>query len=483
MTKRIIFYCFSCGQKISMTKAAEGRSFKCPQCSRVITVPAADGIIESASPEQDSTSHAEENSTPIPPTEATPPSNANSNRRKIYVRADASQTKKEEQPAVEKNTQAKEHLFVMMNIGVISLLIGAVAAGFFPKVAVTFSAFIAASFILGLFLIGNRSIVNGSVLLIGSIVALQLFVTPAFLPSRDKKEEGSTDKVERVRIIRNSDFRVDSQPADRSEQRPSRPVIAKAASEWEDESPAASQKPLKDKASPPIAAPVETESTVVVDAKPWSESDEGVKTKQVDLPAPPSLIPSSPEVVAVHVVTQSVAAPIFAGPPTIKLPFKIYDECSEELPYQPSGWMGYIDGIAIDDCCSDNPHNGKTCIKIDYNVPHSWGGIAWQTPANNWGAEPEGGYNLTGAKKLTVWARAADSGTIAVFKIGVQSTQRYKDTSYISSGKVILTHLWQKYTISIKRGQNMSRIINGFVCVVEGVGYPSTVYLDDIQYE
>ena len=43
-------------------------------------------------------------------------------------------------------------------------------------------------------------------------------------------------------------------------------------------------------------------------------------------------------------------------------------------------------------------------MKVKYKAPGNWTGIAWQNPANDWGDLP-GGYDLTGAKKLTFWAR------------------------------------------------------------------------------
>ena len=64
--------------------------------------------------------------------------------------------------------------------------------------------------------------------------------------------------------------------------------------------------------------------------------------------------------------------------------------------------------------CPDAPHSGKTCIRVDYQAGDGWGGVVWQSPANDWGDAP-GGFDLTGAKALTFWARGAKGGEAVDF--------------------------------------------------------------------
>ncbi|RKY34931.1 MAG: hypothetical protein DRP78_05960, partial [Candidatus Omnitrophota bacterium] len=70
--------------------------------------------------------------------------------------------------------------------------------------------------------------------------------------------------------------------------------------------------------------------------------------------------------------------------------------------------MGDYGDIKYSEACKDNPYSGKTCIKITYTAEAkqgaNWSGIYWQWPPNNWG-EKRGGYDLTGAAKLSFWAR------------------------------------------------------------------------------
>ena len=112
-----------------------------------------------------------------------------------------------------------------------------------------------------------------------------------------------------------------------------------------------------------------------------------------------------------------------------------------------------------------------------------WAGIYWQQPANNWG-EKKGGYNLTGASKLTFWARGANGGEkIAEFKVG-GITGEFPDSDSASIGPIELNKEWQKYTIDLK-DRDMSHIIGGFCWAASKDDNPNgfVMYLDDIIYE
>ena len=104
---------------------------------------------------------------------------------------------------------------------------------------------------------------------------------------------------------------------------------------------------------------------------------------------------------------------------SVKLPFTIYDEKgSTNNHYVASGWMGNTKATKMDEGCTNNPHSGKTCLRFEYNAAEDWAGIVWQDPANDWG-DQAGGYNLTGAKKLTFWARGDKGDETITFKFGI----------------------------------------------------------------
>ncbi|MBS0190732.1 MAG: glycoside hydrolase family 2 TIM barrel-domain containing protein [Phycisphaerales bacterium] len=166
--------------------------------------------------------------------------------------------------------------------------------------------------------------------------------------------------------------------------------------------------------------------------------------------------------------------------PKPTLPMVIYAEGSEGA-YAASGWMGNTGAISMDGKCSDRPHSGASCLKVQYNAPDNWGGVAYQSPANDWGDQP-GGYDLSAARKLSFWARGEAGGENVEFKVGlIGNDKKYHDTAALSK-KVTLTKEWKLYEIDLK-DNNLSCIKTGFVWSVGGQGKPVVFYLDDVRFE
>ncbi len=159
-----------------------------------------------------------------------------------------------------------------------------------------------------------------------------------------------------------------------------------------------------------------------------------------------------------------------------------------EAYFIPSGWMGDTDDIEIDPASTTNPYSGPTCIKIVYSPAgaNGWAGIYWQSQDQNWGDYP--GHDLSGATKLTFWARGEAGGEKAEFKVGgIRETGKpYEDSIYpaVTTGVLVLTNTWQQYTIDLT-GRDMSNIIGGFVWVTNIASNPGgcTIYLDNIVFE
>ena len=167
-----------------------------------------------------------------------------------------------------------------------------------------------------------------------------------------------------------------------------------------------------------------------------------------------------------------------------KLPFVIFSEKgSTNNHYFPSGWMGNIKAIRLDEGCQFQPHNGATCLRLEYQAAADWGGVVWQDPENDWGRVP-GGWNLTGAKKLVFWARGDKGGElVSCFKFGVLGRgNRFYDTANGSLDAVRLTSAWKQYTIDVS-GKDLSCLKTGFAWIVVGQGKPVVFYLDDIRFE
>ncbi|MFH0732767.1 MAG: hypothetical protein V2A72_07605 [Candidatus Omnitrophota bacterium] len=169
-------------------------------------------------------------------------------------------------------------------------------------------------------------------------------------------------------------------------------------------------------------------------------------------------------------------------------PFNVYsDKNARTNHYIPSGWMGDYSDVGYSDNCNLTPHSGTTCIKIEYrpNVSQGarWVGMYWQSPANNWG-DKKGGYDLTGAKKLTFWARGENGGErVEEFKMGGIGGA-YPDSDIASVGPIIFTKDWKQYAVDLT-GKDLSYISGGFCWSTNLDVNPEgcTFYIDDIRYE
>jgi hypothetical protein len=155
--------------------------------------------------------------------------------------------------------------------------------------------------------------------------------------------------------------------------------------------------------------------------------------------------------------------------------------------YIPSGWMGDTGDVKLADAWHDKPYSRKTCIRIVYTAEKKqgggWSGVYWQDPANNWG-NLKGGYDLTGASKLTFWARGEKGGeTISEFKVGGIRGE-ISDSASVSIGPITLTPEWKEYAIDLKN-EDLSLVIGGFSFVISSMENPegAIFYMDEIAYE
>ncbi|MCP5005601.1 MAG: S8 family serine peptidase [Planctomycetes bacterium] len=153
--------------------------------------------------------------------------------------------------------------------------------------------------------------------------------------------------------------------------------------------------------------------------------------------------------------------------------------------FSPSGWMGDISSISFDSNWASDCYSGTSCIKIAFSsTGNNWAGLYWQEPENNWGAVPNAGYNITGATKVTFYAKGENGGERVEFFVG-GITGAYPDSlPKTSTGYITLTSSWQKYTIDLT-SVDLSSVIGGFGWVTDSSNNPSgaTFYLDDIKYD
>ena len=164
------------------------------------------------------------------------------------------------------------------------------------------------------------------------------------------------------------------------------------------------------------------------------------------------------------------------------LPLVVYGEQTDPATFVPAGWMGDAKAIKLDPASAERPQSGKSCLRCDFNAESGWGGVTWQNPPGDWG-DRAGGYDLTGAKKLSFWARGAKGGEAVTFLFGtIGKPKKFHDTATGKLDKVSLGKEWQRYEIDVT-GKDLSRIKSGFVWTLAAEGQPVTFFLDDIRWE
>jgi hypothetical protein len=169
------------------------------------------------------------------------------------------------------------------------------------------------------------------------------------------------------------------------------------------------------------------------------------------------------------------------GEPRTRFPVSVYEESFHGMPWAPSGWMGSIDSLALDGENNEEVYDGNASIKMRYEGQLGWVGVAWQHPANNWG-EQDGGFDLTGATELELWARGEYGGENIKIGVGLLEKDRaYPDSGITSVDGIVLTRDWQRYSIPLKR-LDLSSLKTGFVVTLTGRKTPVTIYLDSIRF-
>lgn len=164
------------------------------------------------------------------------------------------------------------------------------------------------------------------------------------------------------------------------------------------------------------------------------------------------------------------------------LPLTVYGDKMSNQIYAPSGYMGNVDAIAMQLDCRESPQQGATCLKAEYSSNSAWGGVLWQSPAEDWEGSQPGGANLTGATHLEFYARGASGNEKVNFVFGVlQGNLEYPDTAKGELKDVNLSKEWQRYRIPLG-ALDLRQIKTGFGWSLSAQGNPVKFYLDEIRY-
>ena len=164
-----------------------------------------------------------------------------------------------------------------------------------------------------------------------------------------------------------------------------------------------------------------------------------------------------------------------------RLPFPVYEDGLDNMPWVPTGWMGNANAATLDGDYSDNVHEGEHAIRINYTGRSGWVAVAWQDPPENWG-DQDGGYDLTGATKLEIWARGERGGERVAFGVGLLDRKTdFPDSAIVKTRTIKLTEEWGRYDLSLE-GEDLSSLKTGFVVTLEVRRSPVTIYLDSIRF-
>jgi len=209
-------------------------------------------------------------------------------------------------------------------------------------------------------------------------------------------------------------------------------------------------------------------------------SAEGVRLRMPEEPGPYRLFFYAYDA-AGNAATANVPL-LVKGEPRARFPVSVYEDSFKSMPWAPSGWMGSVESLTLDGDYTDQPpYEGFASIRMRYEGKFGWVGVAWQSPANNWG-DLDGGYDLTGATALELWARGEYGGEKVSFGVGIiQKDKAHPDSGIRKIDGIRLTREWQRYTIPLKK-VDLSSIKTGFVVVLTGRSTPVTIYLDSIRF-
>lgn len=163
-----------------------------------------------------------------------------------------------------------------------------------------------------------------------------------------------------------------------------------------------------------------------------------------------------------------------------------------ETRYAPTGWMGDIgkpggkSPLAVTKEAAQIEGKTVSATRIEYQQSSGsgWAGIYWQYPETNWGDKP--GLNLTGAKKISFYAKGERGGEIVKFISGGIDTpgKMFRDSFKRSEGDTVLTNTWKRYEIDLS-GEDLSSVIGAFAWVSVG-GFDKgrlVTYLANIKIE
>lgn len=183
--------------------------------------------------------------------------------------------------------------------------------------------------------------------------------------------------------------------------------------------------------------------------------------------------------------------------PVLRYPFYLYKDAGNKINnFVMAGWTGDFRSLKIDTSSVEDRTVDNTCIRVrfipvmqrqaaygkiapDMTVGHGYAGFAIQSnPENYWGSL-RGGYDLTKAKKLFLFARGKNGGE----KIEIGMRKKNSDEMTATAGMIELTKQWKVYEINLNNLSFTDSAGGLFVLLHSRDKVMSTeVYLDEIYF-
>jgi hypothetical protein len=165
-----------------------------------------------------------------------------------------------------------------------------------------------------------------------------------------------------------------------------------------------------------------------------------------------------------------------------RFPFYVYQDATSKINnYVVTGWTGDYRSLKIDSTWKESEADENTSIRISY-IPKmdskaGFAGLSFQAnPENYWGSL-RGGYDLTKAKRLFLFARGERGGE----KIEIGIRRHNKNEMSRSAGRINLTKDWKLYELDLT-GLTFEDTAGGFYVILHSAVYSEVVYMDEIYY-
>ena len=151
--------------------------------------------------------------------------------------------------------------------------------------------------------------------------------------------------------------------------------------------------------------------------------------------------------------------------------------------------MAKSDGPLRHEVCTDIFFSGPTCDKWTYaaagdGYEQGWIGVAYQSPANNWGDQEGMDFSEKGYTDLSFMARGEVGGERLLVRSGgcTTASNKYPASYEEVLGVVVLKKSWERFTVPLS-GRDLSNTCSLFSYTINRAMSPSgcTLYIDNIE--